>query len=122
MSAGQDEKRSLSTAAGDAQEIIESARAEAAELREKAEAYKQARIIEARGEAARFTSLQAEYAAAPEVTRRRLYIETMEEILPDMQKMIVESDGVNMLPMLPMRQTVTPIPVSTQATPGGAAQ
>jgi membrane protease subunit HflK len=128
VSAGQDEKRSLSTAAGDAQEILENARAEAAELREKAEAYKQARIIEARGEAARFTSLQAEYAAAPEVTRRRLYIETMEEILPDMQKMIVESDGVNMLPTFPTfptfptRQTVPPIPVDTQASSGGAAQ
>ena len=102
VSAGQDEKRSLSTASGDAQEILEGARAEAAELREQAEGYKQAGIIEARGEASRFVALQAEFAAAPEVTRRRLYLETMEKILPGMEKLIVESDAVNMLPMFPM--------------------
>ena len=110
VSAGQDEKRSLSTAAGDAQEILENARAEAAELRETAEAYKQSRIIEARGQAVRFTALQAQYAAAPEVTRRRLYLETMEEVLPGMQKMIVESEAINMLPMIPMPSSAaTPI-------------
>jgi len=102
VSAGQDEKRSLSTAEGDAREIMERARAEAAEVHEQAEAYKRARIIEARGEATRFEALLTEYAAAPEVTRRRLYLETMEQILPDMEKVIVERGTVNMLPMLPL--------------------
>ena len=124
VSAGQDEKRSLSAAAGDAREILERAAAEAAEFREEAEAYKQSRIIEASGEARRFTDLQTEYAAAPEVTRRRLYLETMEAILPSMQKMIVDSDSVNMLPMLPFGQSpsaagspaITPPKATTGAT------
>ncbi len=102
VSAGQDEKRAISAAEGDVREILESARAEAAELREQAEAYRAARIIEARGEATRFEALLAEYRAAPAVTRRRLYLETMEEILPGVEKMVVEPETVNMLPMLPL--------------------
>jgi membrane protease subunit HflK len=73
-----------------------------AELREQAEAYKRSRIIEARGEATRFEALLAEYQRAPEVTRRRLYLETMEVILPGVEKVVVEPDTVNMLPMLPL--------------------
>lgn len=102
VSAGQDEKRASLEASGDAQEIIQRAQSEAAELREQAEAYKSAKIIEAQGEATRFEALVAEYQRAPEVTRRRLYLETMEEILPGIEKMVVEPNTVNMLPMLPL--------------------
>lgn len=102
VSAGQDEKRSSLEAMGDAQEILERARSEVAELREEAEAYKRARIIEAMGEAARFETLLVEYQNAPEVTRRRLYLETMEAILPGVEKLIIEPNTVNMLPMLPL--------------------
>ncbi len=110
VSAGQDEKRALSEAQGDAREIVERAGAEAAEIREAAEAYREAKIIEARGESARFESLLVEYLAAPEVTRRRLYLETLEEILPAVEKLVVEPNTVNMLPMLPLGE---------QAYPGG---
>jgi membrane protease subunit HflK len=102
VSAGQDEKRSALEAQGDAQEILERARSEAAELRERAEAYRASKIIEAEGEARRFEALLAEYQRAPEVTRRRLYLETMEEILPGVEKVVVEPNTVNMLPMLPL--------------------
>jgi membrane protease subunit HflK len=106
VSAGQDEKRSSLEAMGDAQEILERARSEVAELFEQAEAYKRSRIIEAQGEATRFEALLVEYRRAPEVTRRRLYLETMEEILPGVEKMVVEPNTVNMLPILPLgRQT-----------------
>jgi membrane protease subunit HflK len=102
VSAGQDEKRSSLQAVGDAQEIIQRAQSEAAEMNEQAEAYRRSTIIEARGEATRFVALLAEYRAAPEVTRRRLYLETMEEILPGVSKMVIEPNTVNMLPMLPL--------------------
>jgi len=108
VSAGQDDKRALSEAEGDAREIIERAAAEAAEIREAAEAYRQARIIEARGESARFESLLVEYLGAPEVTRRRLYLETLEEILPGVEKLVVEPNTVNMLPMLPLGEQALP--------------
>ena len=96
VSAGQDEKRATFAATGDAVEIVEQARSEAAEIRERAEAYKGAKIVEARGEAARFDALLVEYQAAPEVTRRRLYLETMEAILPGMDKVIGEPGAVNL--------------------------
>jgi membrane protease subunit HflK len=113
VSAGQDEKRSSLAAAGDAQVILQSAQSEAAEIREQAEAYKRAKIIEARGEATRFVALVTEYRLAPEVTSRRLYLETMEEILPGVSKMVVEPDTVNMLPM---------VPLGSQRAPVGAGQ
>jgi membrane protease subunit HflK len=102
VSAGQDEKRSALQATGDAQEILQRAQSEAAEMHEQANAYKRAKIVEAQGEATRFAALLVEYQAAPEVTRRRLYLETMEEILPGIDKMVIEPKTVNMLPMLPL--------------------
>lgn len=102
VSAGQDEKRAVLEATGDAREIMQRAQSEAAEIREQAEAYKRSKIIEARGEASRFEAILAEYQAAPEVTRRRLYLETMEKILPGVEKVVVEPNTVNMLPMLPL--------------------
>lgn len=106
VSAGQDEKRSSLQATGDAREIIQGAQSQAAEMHEQAEAYKRSKIIEAQGEATRFEALLAEYRLAPEVTRRRLYLETMEEILPGIEKMVVEPNTVNMLPMLPLGNRV----------------
>jgi len=109
VSAGQDEKRATLEAEGDAKEILQRAQSEVAELHEQAEAYKRAKIIEAQGEATRFEALLVEYQAAPEVTRRRLYLETMEEILPGVDKMVVEPNVVNMLPMLPLGSQPAPI-------------
>jgi membrane protease subunit HflK len=99
-SAGQDEERSISAAKGDAQEILERARAEAVELSEGSEAYKETVILEAQGESARFESILAEYVNAPRVTQTRLYLETMQEVLPGVQKVIVEPGTVGVMPML----------------------
>jgi membrane protease subunit HflK len=112
VSAGQDEKRSSLEASGDAQEILERARSEVAELTQQAEAFKRSKIIEARGEATRFEALLTEYQIAPEVTRRRLYLETMEEILPGIETMIIEPNTVNMLPMLPLGNQRSPVEAS----------
>jgi len=104
LSAQQDEVRAVSEAQGDSREIRESAAAEAVELTRQAEAYEEAKVLEAAGEAARFEALLAEYRGAKAVTRRRLYIETMEKVLPGVQKVVVEPDAVSVLPMLPLYQ------------------
>lgn len=123
VSAGQDEKRSTLTATGDASEILERARSEAAEIREQAEAYRGAKIIEAKGEAARFESLVVEYQAAPEVTRQRLYLETMEAILPEMDKVIVEKGAVNLWSSWPpTRGSSESAGAPAAAKPGEAAK
>ena len=74
-----------------ANRVVAEARGKAAEIREEAEGYRAQVVNQAVGEAARFTSVQEEYALAPEVTRRRLYIETMEKVLGDVDKMILDN-------------------------------
>ena len=102
--ARQDQDRQVAEAAGDVKEISQRASAMGTELREAAEAYKQAKVADASGEAQRFIALVAEYHRAPEVTRRRLYLETMEQVLPGAEKLIIEPDTVSLMPFLPTSQ------------------
>ena len=60
---------------------------------EASRAYRERKINEARGDTARFTQLAREYVKNPEVTRNRLYIETLEQILPRLNKIIVDDQG-----------------------------
>jgi modulator of FtsH protease HflK len=70
-----------------------------------AEGYAVQRVNRAQGEAARFQALYTEYRRAPDVTRQRLYLETMEEILPKLQEIyVLDSKGTGPLPLLPLRQ------------------
>jgi len=100
--AKQDSDGAVSQAQGYANEIIPQARGEAAALRADAEAYRGAKISMAKGEADRFMSLYEEYQKAPEITRRRLYLETMEQILPSVQTVLVDPELGNLLPVLPV--------------------
>jgi membrane protease subunit HflK len=100
ISARQDEERSVSEAQGDEREMVESAEAQAVELAQESAAYKESGILEAQGRASRFEALVTEYLAAPRVTRRRLYLETMEEVLPGIQKMIVEPGAASVIPLI----------------------
>ena len=79
-------------------------RGQAAQIREDAAAYKNRVAQEAEGEAARFISIYNEYARAPEVTRKRLFLETMEQVLGGSEKVIVEpgTTGSGVVPYLPL--------------------
>ena len=76
-----------------ANEVLAGARGEAAQVLEQAEAYRAQVVNEAEGEAARFLSVLGEYAEAPEVTRRRLYLETIEEVYGRVDKIILDGDA-----------------------------
>ncbi len=102
IAADQDASRAINEAEGYRNELMPDARAEAVELVEAAAGYRDATIAEAEGEAARFTAIVAEYRKAPEVTRKRLFLETMETILPDVEKIIIEPGTANVLPYLPL--------------------
>ncbi len=102
VSATQDASRVVNEAEGYRNELIPKARAEAAELVAAASGYRDAKIAEATGEAERFKAIAAEYRKAPEVTRKRLYLETMESVLPDVDKVIIEPGTTNVLPYLPL--------------------
>jgi membrane protease subunit HflK len=92
-SARADSSRIVSEAQGYANDVIPKARGEARQMLEAAEAYKETRINTAQGDAARFTQVASEYAKASEVNGRRLYLETMEQILPKIKKLIVDNNG-----------------------------
>jgi modulator of FtsH protease HflK len=86
-----------------ANKIIPEARGQAARIVQEAEAYRQKAIAEASGEAKQFLSVYQEYKKAPEVTRRRMYLETMSQILAPMNKIILDdSTGKNVVPYLPL--------------------
>jgi membrane protease subunit HflK len=102
-SAEQDRERLILEARGYAEQIVPQARGEAQELRNRARAYRDALVLRARGEAARFSALLAEYRRAPGVTRERLYLETVEEVLPRTELVIIENgSGERVLPYLPL--------------------
>jgi membrane protease subunit HflK len=102
LSANQDRNRAVNEAEGYANETLPKARAEAAELRAGALGYRDAKIADAQGEAARFIAVLAEYEKAPAITRKRLYLETMEAVLPDAEKLVVEPGTATVLPYLPL--------------------
>ena len=92
-SARADSARIVNEAEGYANDIIPRARGEGQQLIEASLAYKERNINEAQGDASRFTQLAAEYEKNREVTRSRLYLETLEEILPRLKKTIVDDQG-----------------------------
>jgi modulator of FtsH protease HflK len=101
--AEQDEDRFVEESNQYANQRLGQARGEAAQIREAAAAYRNRVVQEAEGEAQRFISVYDEYAKAPEVTRRRLFIETMESVLRGSNKVIVEQgSGQGVIPYLPL--------------------
>jgi len=92
-SARADSARIVSEAQGYANDLIPRARGEAQQLTEAAGGYRQRKIDEAQGDAARFTQVAAEYAKASEVNGQRLYLETMETILPKIKKLVLDNRG-----------------------------
>ncbi|MBE6448686.1 MAG: FtsH protease activity modulator HflK [Alphaproteobacteria bacterium] len=87
-------------------EILPKSRGEAAQRLQNAEAYKQAVINKAQGEAERFLSVYDAYKQGKEVTAKRLYLETMEDVLANSNKVIIDpsAKGGNVLPVLPLQQ------------------
>jgi membrane protease subunit HflK len=102
IGANQDRNRAVNEAEAYANEVVPRSRGEAAELMAGASGYRDAKIAAATGEASRFLALVTEYQKAPAITRKRLYLETMETVLPDAEKLIVEPGTASVLPYLPL--------------------
>jgi len=119
--AREDKEKLINQARGYQADILPKARGEAQKLLREAEGYKEQRVLLAQGEAARFLSVLAEYEKARGVTRDRLHLETMEKILPDIDKVIVGGDvNQRLLPLLPLTpaaaQLLGPRPSATPAS------
>jgi membrane protease subunit HflK len=103
--AQQERETLLNRAEAEYNRVIPRARGEALETIQLAEAYALNRVNRAKGEADRFNSLFNEYVKAPEVTKKRIYLETMERVLPKLgNKVIVDERGQNVLPLLNLNQ------------------
>ena len=98
--AKEDRERLINEAQGYKNTVIPEARGEAAQIVRMAEAYREEKINRAEGDANKFESILLEYNKAKDITRKRLYIETMEEILPAMEKYIIDPKAGGILPIL----------------------
>jgi modulator of FtsH protease HflK len=103
VSAREDKERMINEAQGYRNAVIPEARGQAAKIIREAEGYRERVIKTAEGDANRFLQQYAEYKKAPNITRKRLYLETMEEILPTVEKFIMDNKkGNGVLPILPL--------------------
>ena len=101
--AEQQKDRLINEALGEYNQVIPRAEGEAQQTILQAEGYALDRVNSARGEAARFKELHAEYRRAPQVTRQRLYLETMQKILPQLGgKLYLDKDAKSVMPLLPL--------------------
>ncbi|WP_436637702.1 FtsH protease activity modulator HflK [Microbaculum sp. FT89] len=116
-----DQERLRNEAQAYANRIVPEARGQAAQITQAAEAYRQRTINEARGQADRFSKVYEEYRKAPYVTRQRMFLETMERVLGQTDKVIIDGDaGSGVVPYLPLDQLNRSTPRVNSSS--GAAQ
>lgn len=107
INAGQDAERAVQEANRFANDIVPRARGQAQQILQDAQAYRDQVIADATGQANRFTQILAEYRKAPQVTRERMYLETMERVLSRTDKLILDSDS-GAVPYLPLDRVNRP--------------
>ncbi len=105
--AQQDQQRLGNEAQGYRNKVVPEARGGAAAIEQEAEGYKTQTVQEAAGQASRFDQVYAQYKNAPDITRERIYIETMESILAGADKTIIAKSGTGVLPVLPLGADAT---------------
>jgi len=105
-----------------ASRVVPEARGRAAQILQSADAYREQTVAEATGQTARFNQIYAQYKKAPDVTRQRLYLETMERVFGNSDKIIVDSQGGGVVPYLPLPELrsrpQTTSPAQSQPTGG----
>ena len=102
--AREDREKLINQARGYREDLIPKARGEVQEIVQAAEAYKEERMLKAKGDGARFNAVLEEYRKAPRVTRERMHLEAIERVLPNVDKIIVDSQGANnVVPLLPLK-------------------
>ena len=105
--------------------VVPEARGRAAQILQNAEGYKEQAVAEAKGQSARFLKVYDEYKKAPDITRQRMYLETMERVLGPADKIVIDS-GANgasgVLPYLPLNELTARRPAPPAANQGGATR
>lgn len=119
--ASNNQKQFINDAQAYAAKVVPLARGEASRIRAEAEGYKASHIAAATGDAQRFSLVDAQYRAAPEVTRKRLYLESMQAVLGRTQKVVDQGNGKNIL-YLPLDKTRADAAASAAASAAVATQ
>jgi membrane protease subunit HflK len=114
--------RSVNEAQTYANSVVPQARGKVAQITQAAEAYKSQTVAQATGQTSRFSSIYEQYKKAPDVTRERMYLETMEKVLGDSDKVIINTgkNGAGVVPYLPLNEltrSAPPRPPATGAKP-----
>lgn len=124
VKAGQDKERQKNEGQAYANDVIPKAKGTAARLMEEANGHKQRVVATAEGDASRFKQIQVEYAKAPEVTRQRMYLETMEQVYANTSKVLIDSKGQGNLLYLPLDKLMqgAAAPVVQQMSESGSVQ
>jgi modulator of FtsH protease HflK len=102
-----------------ANRVIPEARGRAAQVTQSAEAYREQTVAEAKGQTSRFLQVYDEYKKAPDVTRRRMYLETMERVFNGTDKIIIDPKNSGVVPYLPLNELSARRAAPAQAQPGG---
>ncbi|HZJ17486.1 MAG TPA: FtsH protease activity modulator HflK [Chthoniobacteraceae bacterium] len=113
--AQQEKQQLINQASGEYNKVVPKAKGEAERKLSEAQGYATKRVNEARGDADRFTALFTEYTKAPEVMRQRLYLETMKDVMPQLErKIILDEKARNVLPLLQLEAPRSPLTPSQQ--------
>jgi len=120
--AREDKERIINLADAYEEDILPRARGDAQRILQEAEGFRAQRVNDATGQAGRFTSILEEYRKSPEVTRQRLYLEAMEDVLPGITKYIVDSaNGGGLLQLLNLNNGQTPLGPAAPSVQSGPA-
>ncbi|MQY51244.1 FtsH protease activity modulator HflK [Rhodocyclus tenuis] len=126
VKAGQDRERQKNEGQAYANDVIPKAQGTASRLMQEADGYRQRIVATAEGDASRFKQINTEYAKAPEVTRTRMYLETMQQIYSNTSKVVIDAKGQGNLLYLPldklMQVSGTGTPAAAPDTPAAAAR
>ena len=117
VKAREDQKTFINQAKEYENAVIPEAEGKVLKIMQEADGYKASIIAEAAGKAERFDLLRAEYEQAPEVTRQRLYLETLENVMQDTSKVVMDQDAGNSMMYLPLDQLMKQQPRYNPDTP-----
>jgi len=106
VKAGQDRERLINEGNAYSNQVLPEAQGQAARMLEEAEGYRAKVVGDARGDSARFISVEVEYSKAPDITRQRMYLSTMQDILRDVSKVVVDTDASSNMLYVPLDKLV----------------
>jgi membrane protease subunit HflK len=113
--AREDRERQQNEAQAYREDVVPKARGEANQMTRAAEAYREERVLQAQGDVARFSAVLEEYRKGKDVTRERLYLETIERVMSNVRKVVIDSPvGNNVLPYLPLTELQRGVPPASQ--------